>query len=70
MSKRHPSELVVLDSIGRRRNRTPRTIRALPQSPVDTRIPPVRLLNILLSVAFLEVVVIVWALHELGVIHV
>lgn len=37
------------------------------QATPDTRIPPVRLLNYLLAVAFLEVMVVLWALSELGV---
>lgn len=61
LRKRHVSETVVMDRIGRRRNRAQAAIR-------DTRIPPVRLINYLLAAAFLEVMVILWALSELGVI--
>jgi hypothetical protein len=63
MSKRHPSELVVLDSIGRRRNRTPRTIRALPLRAVedDRTLTGVRLANYGLSMVLLWAVVLAWA---------
>lgn len=74
--KRHASETTLAHlqrhhsksgKVIRLHRRTPSALRSLPLSSVepDTRIPPVRLLNYLLAVAFLEVMVVLWALSVL-----
>ena len=57
--RRHPSERLVMDRLGRRYNRLPQQ-----PEPEDDRIPPVRLLNYYLMGALLAALLIIGYMHE------
>lgn len=49
----------------KRFKRTPQAIRQLPVGPADTRIPPVRLLNLYLAAFALEFSIALWVVSLL-----